>query len=140
MVESSQNSVALERVPKRRLERVGNAVAFRSLEFMMSRPLLYEHIGMRSDGAVIITPSGFKVRMLAERYLSGSSVEDLHEDYPFLTFGQIHAALAYDWDYKEIVDAQIAAGEAMARAYMSEHPQGLSRAELLERLKLREVG
>ena len=88
----------------------------------MPTQLLYEHIGTRSDGAVIIVPSGFKVRMLAEKYLSGSSVEDLHEDYPFLTFGQIHAALAYHWDHKEIVDAQIAAGEAMARAYMSEHP------------------
>ena len=106
----------------------------------MPTQLLYEHIGTRSDGAVIIVSSGFKVRMLAERYLSGSSVEDLHEDYPFLTFGQIHAALAYYWDHKEIVDAQIAAGEAMARAYMSEHPQGLSRSELLERRKMREVG
>ena len=106
----------------------------------MSRPLLYEHIGTRSDGAVIIVPSGFKVRMLAERYLSGSSVEDLHEDYPFLTFGQIHAALAYYWDHKEIVDAQIAAGEAMARAYMSEFPQGLSRSVLLERLRMKGAG
>jgi uncharacterized protein (DUF433 family) len=105
----------------------------------MSEPLLYEHIGTRSDGAVIIMPSGFKVRMLAERYLSGSSVEELHEDYPFLTFGQIHAALAYDWDHKEIVDAQIAAGEAMARAYMSEHPQGLLRSKLLERLKMKQA-
>ncbi len=78
--------------------------------------------------------------MLAERHLSGSSVEDLHEDYPFLTFGQIHAALAYDWDHKEIVDAQIAAAEAMARAYMSEHPQGLLRSELLERLEKRRGG
>ena len=103
----------------------------------MSRPLLYEHIGTRSDGAVIIVPSGFKVRMLAERYLSGSSVEDLHGDYPFLTFGQIHAALAYYWDHKEIVDAQIAAGEAMARAYMSEHPQRLLRFELLERREIK---
>lgn len=50
----------------------------------MSRALLYEHIGTRSDGAVIIVPSGFKVRMLAERYLSGSSVEDLREDDPFV--------------------------------------------------------
>ena len=123
-------------MPKRRLERICNAVAFRSLEVIIIRPLLYEHIGTRSDGAVIIVPSGFKVRMLAERYLSGSSVEDLHEDYPFLTFGQIHAALAYYRDHKEIVDAQIAAGEAMARAYMSEHPQGLLRSELLERLKI----
>ena len=120
--------------------RVCNAVAFRSLEVMIIRPLLYEHIGTRSDGAVIIVPSGFKVRMLAERYLSGSSVEDLREDYPFLTFGQIHAALAYYWDHKEIVDSQIAAGEAMARAYMSEHPQGLLRSELLEQLKTREAG
>ena len=130
----------LERVPKRRLERICNAVTFRSLEVIVSRPLLYEHIGTRSDGAVIIVPSGFKVRMLAERYLSGSSVEDLHEDYPFLTFGQIHAALAYYWDHKEIVDAQIAAGEAMARAYMSEFPQGLSRSVLLERLRMKGAG
>ena len=106
----------------------------------MSRPLLYEHIGTRSDGAVIIVPSGFKVRILAEMYLSGSSVEKLHEDYPFLSFGQIHAVLAYYWDHKEIVDAQIAAGEAMARAYMSEHPQGLLRAKLLERCRMKGDG
>ena len=117
--------------------RVCNAVAFRSLEVIIIRPLLHEHIGTRSDGAVIIVPSGFKVRMLAERYLSGSSVENLREDYPFLTFGQIHAALAYYWDHKEIVDAQIAAGEAMARAYVSEHPQELLRSELLRRLEMK---
>ena len=33
---------------------------------MIIRPLLYEHIGTRSEGAVIIVPFGFKVRMLAE--------------------------------------------------------------------------
>ena len=103
----------------------------------MPTQLLYEHIGTRSDGAVIIVPSGFKVRMLAEMYLSGSSVEKLQEDYPFLTFGQIHSPLAYYWDHKAAVDAQIAATHAAEAEFLKSYEPRFTRAELQERLARR---
>ena len=103
----------------------------------MPTQLLYEHIGTRSDGAVIIVPSGFKVRMLAQMYLSGSSVENLQEDYPFLTFGQIHSALAYYWDHKAAVDAQIAAAHAAEADFLKSYEPSFTRAELQERLARR---
>ena len=42
------------------------------------------------------------------------------EIYPFLTMGQIHSALAYYCDNKELVDAQIAEGERYAEKVRAE--------------------
>jgi uncharacterized protein (DUF433 family) len=104
---------------------------------MMPTQLLYEHIQLRADGAAVIMPSGFKVRMLVQMYLSGSSVEDLQEDYPFLTFGQIHSALAYYWDHKVAVDAQIAASHVVEAEFLEGYKPSFTRAELQERLAQR---
>ncbi len=37
----------------------------------------------------------------------GSSPEELRFQYPHLSLGQIHSALAYYWDHKEVIDADI---------------------------------
>jgi uncharacterized protein (DUF433 family) len=33
--------------------------------------------------------------------------EDLYEQHPYLTMGQIHSALAYYWDHQEQLDADL---------------------------------
>ncbi len=51
----------------------------------------------------------------------GWSPEELHFQYPHLTLGQIHSALAYYWDHQAELDADIErrtrlASEARGRA------------------------
>ncbi|MGL4612179.1 MAG: DUF433 domain-containing protein [Trueperaceae bacterium] len=46
-----------------------------------------------------------KVIELVLSYISsGSSPEELHLNYPYLSLGQIHSALAYYWDHKDTLD------------------------------------
>jgi hypothetical protein len=37
----------------------------------------------------------------------GWSAEELHFQHPYLSLGQIHSALAYYWDHKSELDAEI---------------------------------
>lgn len=100
----------------------------------MQTQMPYPHIGTRADGSVVIVPSGFKVRMLVQAYFASElNAEAVHEMYPELTRGQIHAALAYYWDHQTIVDAQIEALNATEQAFLLQQPNSLTRAELMMR-------
>jgi uncharacterized protein (DUF433 family) len=103
----------------------------------MQTQILYPHIEARADGSAVIVPSGFKVRMLVQAYLTvGLNAAALHEMYPDLTMGQIHSALAYYWDHQAIVDAQIAAANAHSEDFMARNPSTLTRAKLEKRARL----
>jgi len=68
----------------------------------------YEHIVLNEKNVPIIGRANFKVIQLVESYLANSwSAEELHDQFPVLTMGQIHSALAYYWDNKEEIDRQI---------------------------------
>jgi uncharacterized protein (DUF433 family) len=68
----------------------------------------YEHIVVSEQNVPIIGEANFKVIQLVESYLAHRwSAEELHEQFPTLTMGQIHSALAYYWDNKEEIDRQI---------------------------------
>jgi uncharacterized protein (DUF433 family) len=96
----------------------------------------YPHLDFRADGAAIILPSGFKVRMLIQAYLaSDMNATTLHDMYPDLTMGQIHSALAYYWDHQTAVDAEIVQKDAFAERILSDLPKQPSRAELKKRLE-----
>lgn len=69
---------------------------------------LYEHIELREDGTPLIAGTTLKVVELIMAYLAyGWSPEELRFQHPYLTMGQIHAALAYYWDHKDDLDADI---------------------------------
>ena len=69
----------------------------------------YKHIVLDEKGAPVIEGSTMKVvELLVERLAYGWSPEELHLQHPFLTPGQIHAALAYYWDHAEELDHEIA--------------------------------
>jgi uncharacterized protein (DUF433 family) len=68
----------------------------------------YEHISLDEAGVPRITGTLTKVVELVLSYLSsGSSPEELHLNYPYLSLGQIHSALAYYWDHKTELDEDI---------------------------------
>jgi uncharacterized protein (DUF433 family) len=54
--------------------------------------------------------AGTRVRVIdiVEVYNRGRSPAEILDSYEFLTLGQIHAALAYYYDHKAEVDAEIA--------------------------------
>ena len=47
------------------------------------------------------------VELVMAKMAHGWSAEELHLQYPHLTLGQIHSALAYYWDHKDELDADI---------------------------------
>jgi uncharacterized protein (DUF433 family) len=68
----------------------------------------YEHVSLDEAGVPRITGTTTKVVELVLSYLSGgSSPEELHLNYPYLSLGQIHSALAYYWDNKADFDKDI---------------------------------
>ena len=47
------------------------------------------------------------IELVLGKMAYGWSPEELHFQYPFLTLGQIHSALAYYWDHREAMDQEI---------------------------------
>lgn len=68
----------------------------------------YEHVELDEDGVPTIAGTSMKVVDLVVAQMAyGWSPQELHFQHPYLTLGQIHSALAYYWDHKEALDADI---------------------------------
>ena len=68
----------------------------------------YEHIQIEANGVPFISGTTMKVVELVTAQMAyGWSPEELHLQHPYLTLGQIYSALAYYWDHKEELDADI---------------------------------
>ena len=68
----------------------------------------YEHVQIDTNGVPIIAGTTMKVVELVMAQMAyGWSPEELHFQHSYLTLGQIHSALAYYWDHKEELDADI---------------------------------
>jgi uncharacterized protein (DUF433 family) len=71
------------------------------------------HDGGRSEARI----AGHRIRVLDvaiwhERL--GMTPDEIVDQYPTLTLADVYAALAHYWDYRETIDAAIAAEEALA--------------------------
>lgn len=75
----------------------------------------YRHILMMSDGRAMIAGTRLKVEYIVEYTHQGVTPEEICEAYEHnnLTLGQVHSALAYYYDNKELVDELIDEGEQM---------------------------
>lgn len=68
----------------------------------------YRHIVLDAAGVPFIHGTTMKVvELVMERDAFGWSPEALLIQHPYLTLGQIHSALAYYWDHKETLDADV---------------------------------
>jgi len=68
----------------------------------------YEHVELDESGTPVISGTTMKVIELVMAQMAyGWSPEELHFQHPYLTLGQIYSALAYYWDHKEALDAEI---------------------------------
>ena len=69
----------------------------------------YEHIAIDEHGVPYIASTTMKViELVGEKFAFGWSPEELLFQHPYLTLGQIHAALAYYWDHADELDKDIA--------------------------------
>ncbi len=68
----------------------------------------YEHVVLDKTKVPIIAGTTMKVIELVLAHLAyGWSPEELHFQFPHLTLGQIHSALAYYWDHREELDKDV---------------------------------
>ena len=68
----------------------------------------YEHIVLDSSSTPTIAGTTMKVIELVQAHLNhGWSSEELHFQFPQLTLGKIHSALAYYWDHQHALDQDI---------------------------------
>lgn len=68
----------------------------------------YEHVVLDQTDVPIIAGTTMKVVELVLAHLAyGWSPEELHFQFPHLTLGQIHSALAYYWDHQTELDQDI---------------------------------
>ena len=68
----------------------------------------YEHVVLDEDNAPVIAGTTMKVvELILNHKAYGWSPEELHFQHPYLTLGQIHSAMAYYWDHKEVLDLDI---------------------------------
>lgn len=77
----------------------------------------YAHIVVDERGVPLIAGTTMKVieLVLAER-AHGWSPTELHFQFPYLSLGQIHSALAYYWDHQAALDNDIARRLALAES------------------------
>jgi uncharacterized protein (DUF433 family) len=68
----------------------------------------YEHIALNDSRVPVIEGTIMKVaELILAQAAYGWSAEELREQFPYLTFGQIYSALAYYWDHREEMDSDI---------------------------------
>lgn len=68
----------------------------------------YEHVQLDPTGVPVIVGTTMKVvELVMAQKAYGWSPEELLFQHPYLTLGQIHSALAYYWDHKDELDADI---------------------------------
>lgn len=66
----------------------------------MTVEIRYEHIVLDENHVAFIEVTGLKVIHLALSHITqGWSPEELKKQFPPLTMGQIHSAMAYYWNH-----------------------------------------
>jgi uncharacterized protein (DUF433 family) len=68
----------------------------------------YPHISVAADGVPVLTGTGAKVLMIVMDHVGqGWDAQEIQRQYPHLSLGQIHGALAYYYDHKPEMDAEM---------------------------------
>ncbi len=96
------------------------------------------HVNLDTKGVAWIDDTNVKVvEVVAEHLATGSSPEEIHFQHPHLSLAQIHSALAYYFDHRAELDADIERRSREIEALRTEAKDQPSRKELLTRLHSR---
>ncbi len=97
----------------------------------------YAHIVLDEAGVPCIAGTRTKVVQIITDYRAwGWDADEIHEQYPQYTRGQIHSAFAYYWDHQAELDADMARREALADQLQREAPP----VPFVERLRAQRQG
>lgn len=84
----------------------------------------YQHLVLDAQGVPVVQGANTKVvEVVLHARSSGLTPEQLAEELPHLSPAQIHSALAYYWDHKEALDADIEARREFAERMRREMGQ-----------------
>ena len=101
---------------------------------MATPAMVYEHLAIGDDGVPRIAGTTTKViELVVERQAYGWSPEELQFQHPYLTLGQIYAALAYYWDHAAELDQDI----ERRRMWVEEQRRKAGQSPLVARLAAR---
>jgi uncharacterized protein (DUF433 family) len=100
----------------------------------MLTPVL-SHVYLDDQGVARIEGTRTKVIQVAlDKIARGWDAEEIHAQYPDLSLGQIHSALAYYYDHREALDAEIERRDREVERLRAQAGRQYTRAELEERL------
>ena len=89
-------------------------------------PTAYGHVVLDEHGTAWVEDANTKVVELgAEAKAHGWSAEELTYQHPHLTLGQVYSALAYYWDHRDEIDADLERRAALVeeiRTEIGDHP------------------
>lgn len=84
----------------------------------------YFHIELNDKGVPIISGTTMKVVELVQEHLANDwGPDQLVEQHPYLSKGQVYSTLAYYWDHKEELDRDIERRRALAEEYRRRTPE-----------------
>jgi uncharacterized protein (DUF433 family) len=94
------------------------------------------HIRRDERGVAWIGTANTKVKeVVLDQQAHGWDAQEIHRQHPHLSLAEIHAALAYYYDHKAEIDAQIQRDMEEYESLRAEAKDQLTRAELLARLE-----
>jgi len=99
---------------------------------MIAAPI--HHISLDERGVAYIAGTSLKVAHVAiDAQTWGLTPQQIHDNFPHLSLAQIHAALAYYYDHRDEVEAQIARDTEAYERLRAEFPNPLTREQLHQR-------
>ena len=100
----------------------------------MASAIAYAHIELR-DGVPFLSGTRIKVAHLAlEQVAHGWDAAEIQQEHPELTLGQVHSALAYYHDHRDVIDRYLVAQQRAAAEAQRRHDDTPA---LRERLRAR---
>ena len=97
----------------------------------------YEHVVLDDGRVPRLADTTMKVvELVTAQQAHGWSPEELVFQFPYLTLGQVHSALAYYWDHQEELDREVARSLALADDLRGRTPA----APVLARLRAHRAG
>jgi uncharacterized protein (DUF433 family) len=96
-------------------------------------PSSYPHLWFDDGGRPWIDDTNTKViEVVLDHIAYGWSADEIHHQYPYLSLAQIHSALAYYFDHKQDVDAEI---ERQRKEYEELRAQANVESPFLKRMR-----
>jgi uncharacterized protein (DUF433 family) len=100
----------------------------------MPTPVL-SHVYIDDQGVARIEGTTTRVIQVAlDKITQGWDADEIHAQYPYLSLGQIHSALAYYYDHQEELNAEIDRRDREVERLRAQAGRQFTRAELEERL------